>query len=61
MKAGLIVRNNQLASVNEIEIATPLELRDKTLLYNPECHEYGRYTMSAQFELLDKILKGELD
>ncbi|MDR3574413.1 MAG: DUF6174 domain-containing protein [Anaerolineaceae bacterium] len=61
MKAVLVVRNNKLATINELETEVPLELRDKTLAYNPECHDYEQYTISAQFELLDKILKGELN
>jgi hypothetical protein len=61
IKTVLVVRNNKLSSVNELKTAMPVYSRDKTLLYNPECYNYEQYTISAQFELLDKILKGELN
>jgi len=59
-KAVLFVEDNKLIAVTEIEPPVPLQAPNGKLLYNPECSDYERYLMARQFELLDKLIKGEL-
>ncbi len=57
---ALGVADSRLISVIEIETPQPIELKDHTIVYNPGCHEYARFTPSALFEVIQEIFDGKI-
>jgi hypothetical protein len=54
------VKDRSLFTVKELETPMPIQLPDKSILYNPECHEYGNYLIEKQFEQVMNLLTGKL-
>jgi hypothetical protein len=46
--------------VDAIETPTPFYTSTGGELYNPECHEYERYLLENQIELVEKLRIGEI-
>ena len=59
-KATLTVRQNKLMEIHETETPIPIQIPDGNILYNPECHDYENYLVTKQFEIIKKLLTGEL-
>jgi hypothetical protein len=59
-KASINVRDNKLVNVIMTETPIPLQAPDGVLIYNPECNEYDKYLPNRQFELLGKLIAGEM-
>lgn len=59
-KVTLKVQNNKLSTMTELETPMPIQLPDKSVIYNPECHDYENYLMEKQFEVVENLLTGKL-
>ena len=59
-KVILNVQDHNLIAMTELETPMPIQLPDKSLIYNPECHEYENYLVDIQFEEVKKLLMGKL-
>jgi hypothetical protein len=58
-KATLKVQNNRLLTVTELETPIPIPLPDKSVIFNPECHNYENYLIEKQFEVVEDLLTGK--
>ena len=59
-KVTITVQDNKLVATHEIETPMPVQLLDGRVVYNPECHEYEDFLVTKQFEVVEKLLAGEL-
>ena len=60
IKGILTVQENQLVATTEIETPMPIQMSDGNVIYNPECHVYENYSVAKQFEVVEKLLTGQL-
>src|SRR5258707_562601 len=60
MKGIITVQNNTTVTVREIETPMPIQMSNGNVIYNPECHDYGNYLVTKQFEVVENLLTGQL-
>lgn len=60
VKGTLTVRENNLVATSEIATPMPIQMPDGSVMYNPECHVYENYLVMKQFEIVEKLLAGQL-
>ena len=60
VKATLTVRENNLIATSEVVTPFPIQMPDGSVMYNPECHDYENYLMPNQFEIVEKLLTGQI-
>jgi uncharacterized protein DUF6174 len=60
MKGTITVQDNNLLTITEIETPMPIQMSNGEVIYNPECHEYQNYLVIEQFEVVEKLMTGQL-